>query len=132
MRTSDNYGVVEFNVLTDMNAHIELVCKIATAEHSTATHYQIYKREDGSTVLHLHWMKSSSNIELPFPLNTAESIAQFISSWLQTKAEYAEDRYHWGDGSSYQGVRLTNRPTNPPTEYNLVIAAEPDWTYYGK
>ena len=130
---TNDWGVVDFDVTTDQTRNIEPVCKIALSGHRRVSHYQVVTLDDSSTVLYLYWTKSNHNIELPFELDTAQSMADFISRWLEKKAVYPDDHYG-GDGDSKKGVRIANKTEHRKDveEFYVVAIVEPDWVIYGK
>lgn len=129
-----DWGVIEFAVTTDQTRNIEHVCAIALSGHRRVSHYQVVTLEDGSNVLYLFWIKSNHNIELPFELDNAAAMAQFISTWLAQKAVYPDDTYG-GDGDSQKGVRIANfndRRDKDVEQFYVVAVVEPDWIIYSK
>lgn len=130
-----DWGVVTFDVTTDQTRNLEQICAIALSAHRRVSHYQVVTLDDDSNVLYLFWTKSSQSIELPFELDTAKTMAQFISTWLEKKAVYPNDHYG-GDGDSQKGTRITNcnfdRQDKDVEHFYVVAMVEPDWIIYSK
>lgn len=130
-----DWGVVRFDVATDLTKNIVHICTIAMSEHSRVSHFKVHDEPNVGNVLYLLWHERPGATELPYELNTPELMASFILTWLDQKAVYGNRGYGGGDGDDVKGVRISNCGTTEkynPDAFYCVAAVEPEWIYYSK
>lgn len=132
---TQDWGLVEFDIKTDLSRNIKPICQVAMSEHSKgASHYQTVTKEDGSTFLALYWYDRPTNIPLPFDLNTPELMSDFVKTWLDQKAVYPRDTYN-GDGDTVRGIRICNHTRDESIkvdDFYVVAIVIPEYVIYSK
>lgn len=131
----DSSGLVEFNIVTDVAANVEAICKIALTWNKRISHYRVVPYDDKSVALYLFWSDCSGrNIPLPFELKEPKVMADFILNWLKQNDNYPDD-YYGGDGHNEKGIRITSECNHNDVQmdsFYMVAACEPEWVYYSK
>lgn len=133
--SADSRGLVEFNVVTDVAANLEPICKIALTWNTGISHYRVVPYDDGSVALYLFWHDCKGrNTPLPFELKEPKVMADFILNWLKQNDKYPND-YYGGDGHLEKGIRITSECNHNDVRedsFYMVAAVEPEWVYYSK
>lgn len=122
------FGVVELNALVDTRAGLEAALRIAIIEHRSATHYSIAEGKDGGNQLVLMWSSSEGGLPLPFPLESAVQMTDFVASWLAANGKWPKTRPDT-DGDVHRGFRIESEDNG--WSYALACIT-PEWTVYGK
>lgn len=118
------WGVVQrLEVEADTPAALLGACMIACAETKKASHFLVTKNTDGSNSLQLLWTDKGE--ALPFPLEGANEIAEFVTQWLEKRAEYSGDEPDT-DGSVNKGFRID------VSSFYDVLRVTPAYIIYGK
>jgi hypothetical protein len=114
---------------------------IAMVENKKVTHFRVeqltekpltYEKVDSSLIganrLTLLWARDNQqDNELPFELNTVEEVTDFVTQWLEKKAEWPTEKPDT-DGSVDAGFRVENSRS----PFYTVVKITPTWIVYGK
>jgi hypothetical protein len=125
----DNFSI---DIGTRSRRDLVSVMQIMLGQHRRATHFRVEEREGKPARLILFWTDSKTAEPFPYPLDTPETAADSILSWLQD-IEYPENDFNDSDITEEKGFRAYNEAwghvANDPYAF---LAIEPRWCWYGK
>lgn len=114
-----DWGVVQdLRIAADTETALRAACEIMFTEHSKGA--DSYAVKDG--VLLLFWCDADGT-KLPFVLDTAKKVFEFVSNWLDQAERGPETDT---DGSVKAGFRIENG------HGYIFMRVKPEWIVYGK